>query len=99
MTVIRPTHLSPTLSQGSARPPAQPAANSFLQRLQGAQAQGTGSTSQASQTPGHSLDDGSRPLTPTELQDELRSVALQQGMMMGQRLLSMANGGPKLDTE
>ena len=97
MTVIRPVHGHITQAQTGARPSSQPAASSIAQRLQGAK--GTSQSAQASQVPGHSLDDGSRPLTRAELQEELRSVALQQGLMMGQRLLAMTNAGPSLDRE
>ncbi len=96
MTVIRPLH-APLTQAPSAQPAARATGSSFAQRLQGSQT--TGQSAQASQTVGHSLDDGSRPLSPQELQEELRSVSLQQGLMMGQRLLAMNNGGPALERE
>ena len=98
MTVIRPGSLSPSLTAtNTAARPQTAAQTSFAQRLQGSQTQKTAQAS--THVPGHSQDDGSRPLTPQELQEELRSVALQQGLMMGQRLLAMGNGGPQLDRE
>jgi hypothetical protein len=97
MTTIRPAPLPVTATPTGGRP-VQPASTSFAQRLQGGQGP-QAAAQQAAQTPGHSLDDGTRPLTGAELQEELKSVALQQGMMMGQRLLTMNNSGLKLDTE
>ncbi len=101
MTAIRPGHLSPAITAstttGSASRPQPAAQSTFAQKLQGAQTQKAQQA--ATHVPGHSLDDGSAPLTPQELQEELRNVALQQGLMMGQRLLAMGNSGPQLDRE